>query len=73
MNSLPLPDPSAALFPDAPERKRIEEWLTQELPQALLRLQTGPVAPTIDMAAFRAELDGCSPQAGKLFPFLSIQ
>jgi glutamate/tyrosine decarboxylase-like PLP-dependent enzyme len=57
LNSLPLPDPSAALFPDAPERKRIEEWLTQELPQALLRLQTGPVAPTIDMAAFRAELD----------------
>ena len=45
------------MFPDAPERKRIEEWLTQALPQALLRLQTGPVTPTIDMAAFRTELD----------------
>jgi glutamate/tyrosine decarboxylase-like PLP-dependent enzyme len=59
LNSLPLPDPSAALFPDAAERRRIEEWLTQELPQALLRLQTGPVSPTIDMAAFRTELDAC--------------
>jgi glutamate/tyrosine decarboxylase-like PLP-dependent enzyme len=47
----------AALFPQAPERNRIEEWLTGELQRALLRLKAGPVAPSIDMAAFRAELD----------------
>ena len=57
MNSDPLPDPIAALFPDAAERRRIEEWLTGELQQARLRLQAGPVAPTLDMAAFRAELE----------------
>jgi glutamate/tyrosine decarboxylase-like PLP-dependent enzyme len=44
------------LFPSAPERRRIEEWLTGELPRVLLRIQAGPVTPTIDMAAFRAEL-----------------
>jgi glutamate/tyrosine decarboxylase-like PLP-dependent enzyme len=53
----PLPDASAALFPSAPERRRIEEWLTAELPRVLLRIQAGPVTPTIDMAAFRAELE----------------
>jgi glutamate/tyrosine decarboxylase-like PLP-dependent enzyme len=53
----PLPDAVAALFPEAPERRRVEEWLTGELQQALLRLKAGPVAPTIDMAAFRAELE----------------
>ncbi|HEY2633091.1 MAG TPA: pyridoxal-dependent decarboxylase [Steroidobacteraceae bacterium] len=52
-----MPDASAALFPSAPERRRIEEWLTAELPRVLLRIQAGPVTPTIDMAAFRAELE----------------
>jgi hypothetical protein len=53
----PLPDTTAALFPAASERSRIEEWLTGELQRALQRIQTGPVTPTIDMAAFRAELE----------------
>ena len=56
MERLPLPDAAAALFPSAPERRRIEEWLTGELPRVLLRIQAGPVTPTIDMDAFRAEL-----------------
>jgi glutamate/tyrosine decarboxylase-like PLP-dependent enzyme len=57
LNQDPLPGASAALFPAAPERLRIEEWLTDELQSALRRIQSGPVSPTIDMAAFRAELD----------------
>src|SRR3984885_13761836 len=52
-----LPDAVEALFPPQAERKRIEEWLTQALQDALLHIQTGPVAPTLDMAAFRAELE----------------
>jgi glutamate/tyrosine decarboxylase-like PLP-dependent enzyme len=57
MNQNPLPGAAAALFPSAPERRRIEEWLTGELPRVLLRIQAGPVTPTIDMTAFRAELE----------------
>jgi glutamate/tyrosine decarboxylase-like PLP-dependent enzyme len=57
LNQYPLPDAAAALFPKAPERGRIEEWLNGELQRALLRIQAGPVTPTIDMAAFRAELE----------------
>jgi glutamate/tyrosine decarboxylase-like PLP-dependent enzyme len=53
----PLPDATAALFPAASERSRVEDWLTGELQRALLRIQAGPVTPTIDMAAFRAELE----------------
>jgi glutamate/tyrosine decarboxylase-like PLP-dependent enzyme len=52
----PLPEAAAALFPEAAERNRVEEWLTGELQRALLRIQAGPVTPTIDMSAFRAEL-----------------
>jgi glutamate/tyrosine decarboxylase-like PLP-dependent enzyme len=57
LNQHPLPDAAAALFPKAPERGRVEEWLNGELQRALLRIQAGPVTPTIDMAAFRAELE----------------
>ena len=66
MNQKPLPNANAILFPQSGERTRIEEWLTRELEQALLAVQTGPVTPTIDMAAFRAELsayDFDKPQA----------
>jgi glutamate/tyrosine decarboxylase-like PLP-dependent enzyme len=52
-----LPDPIAALFPGAPERARIEDGLNGDLARALLRIQAGPVTPTIDMAAFRTELE----------------
>jgi glutamate/tyrosine decarboxylase-like PLP-dependent enzyme len=53
----PLPDAIAALFPTASERNRVEQWLNVELQGALQRIQSGPVTPTIDMAAFRAELE----------------
>jgi glutamate/tyrosine decarboxylase-like PLP-dependent enzyme len=56
MNQNPLPEAAAALFPKPAERMRIEDWLTVELQTALLHIQAGPVAPTVDMAAFRAEL-----------------
>ena len=57
MKQNPLPDAVAALFPTATERRRVEEWLTRELHDAAQRIQAGPVAPTVDMTAFRAELD----------------
>jgi glutamate/tyrosine decarboxylase-like PLP-dependent enzyme len=56
LNQSPLPDAAEALFPKASERGRVEHWLTGELQSALLRIQAGPVAPSLDMAAFRAEL-----------------
>jgi glutamate/tyrosine decarboxylase-like PLP-dependent enzyme len=56
LNQSPLPDAAEALFPKASERGRVEQWLTGELQSALLRIQAGPVAPSLDMAAFRAEL-----------------
>jgi glutamate/tyrosine decarboxylase-like PLP-dependent enzyme len=56
LNQNSLPGAAAALFPKAAERNRVEEWLTGELQRALLRIQAGPVTPTIDMAAFREEL-----------------
>jgi aromatic-L-amino-acid/L-tryptophan decarboxylase len=57
LNQNPLADAIAALFPSATDRIRVEEWLTGELHDAARRIQAGPVAPTVDMTAFRAELD----------------
>lgn len=51
-----LPSAVAALFPPAEDRARIGEWLNCELEGALQRVQLGPVTPTVDMEAFRAEL-----------------
>jgi len=45
-----------ALFPTAADRERISNWLTLELAAAHRRVQSGPVAPSIDMQQFRAEL-----------------
>ena len=53
---MPLPEAVAALFPKTSERSRIEDWLTEELEHARLRIQTGPVVPSVDIGAFRAEL-----------------
>ncbi len=58
MSREPLPPPVSALFPAAAERRRIENWLSAELPSALARVRRGPVSPTVDPAAFRAELAG---------------
>jgi glutamate/tyrosine decarboxylase-like PLP-dependent enzyme len=52
----PLPRAVAALFPEARERHRIDTWLTEALLAALARLQSGAVAPTLDMPAFQEEL-----------------
>jgi glutamate/tyrosine decarboxylase-like PLP-dependent enzyme len=52
-----LPDAVAALFPSVAQRLQIEQWLAGELQRASLRIQAGPVAPTVDMTKFRAELD----------------
>ncbi len=57
MNRNSLPDAVEALFPPQAERQRIEDWLTEALQQALLQTQAGPVTSTIDMIAFRAELE----------------
>ena len=57
MNRNPLPGAAPGLFPSAAERVRIDEWLGGELRRASLRIQAGPVAPTLDMTAFCAELD----------------
>jgi glutamate/tyrosine decarboxylase-like PLP-dependent enzyme len=57
MSAVPLTPAVAALFPAAGERRRIEDWLTTELLEALARLQAGPVTPTINMESFRAELN----------------
>lgn len=57
MNQNPLPGAAPALFPRAAERNRVEEWLSGELQGALQRIQAGRVTPTIDMAAFREELE----------------
>ena len=57
MNSRSLPGAVPALFPNPAERARIEDWLTLELAAARRRVQAGPVAPSIDMRQFRAELE----------------
>ncbi len=57
MSDSSLPAAVPALFPPATERGRIDAWLTEALAGALTRVQAGPVMPTIDMAALRAELD----------------
>jgi aromatic-L-amino-acid decarboxylase len=54
LNLLPRANP--ALFPPAAERARVETWLGSQLQGALSRIQSGAVAPTIDMERFRAEL-----------------
>jgi glutamate/tyrosine decarboxylase-like PLP-dependent enzyme len=51
-----LPDAVPALFPNATDRERINNWLTLELAAAHRRVQSGPVTPSIDMQQFRAEL-----------------
>jgi glutamate/tyrosine decarboxylase-like PLP-dependent enzyme len=56
LNSRALPGAVPALFPDPAERERINNWLTLELAAAHRRVQSGPVAPSIDMQQFRAEL-----------------
>jgi glutamate/tyrosine decarboxylase-like PLP-dependent enzyme len=46
------------LFPGRAEREQWDDLLTQELLAAGERVVAGPVAPTLDLDAFRRELDG---------------
>ena len=57
MNADSLPDPIPALFPDDSDRNRIGCWLTSQLEEARSRIQSGSVAPTIDIQKFLAELE----------------
>ena len=57
MSQNSLPNAVSALFPNASYRDRVEHWLGGELARAMARIQAGPVTPTIDMAAFRTELE----------------
>jgi glutamate/tyrosine decarboxylase-like PLP-dependent enzyme len=51
-----LPDPVAALFPDAASRAQLSHWLTEALEAAAQRVQAGPVIPSIDAEKFRQAL-----------------
>jgi aromatic-L-amino-acid decarboxylase len=51
-----VPEAVAALFPGASDRRRIDDWLSRELRAAAVRVQAGPVIPSVDIAAFREEL-----------------
>jgi len=52
-----IPKAVPALFPSRAERGRLDGWLTEQLQEALTRVQAGPVTPTIDIPRFRAELE----------------
>ena len=52
-----IPKPVPALFPSRAERGRLDGWLTEQLQEALTRVQAGPVMPSIDIPRFRAELE----------------
>jgi glutamate/tyrosine decarboxylase-like PLP-dependent enzyme len=49
--------PDAALFPARTERRRIDDYLTQALAAADERVLAGPATPTLDIDAFRRELE----------------
>src|SRR5262249_43276764 len=49
--------PNAALFPARTERKRIDDYLTQALALADERVRAGSATPTLDIEAFRRELE----------------
>src|SRR5215471_6170678 len=49
--------PNAALFPARAERRRIDDYLTQALALADERVHAGSATPTLDIEAFRRELE----------------
>jgi aromatic-L-amino-acid/L-tryptophan decarboxylase len=53
----PVAAPDAALFPARAERQRIEDHLTRALALAETRVCAGGTTPTLDMEAFRRELE----------------
>jgi glutamate/tyrosine decarboxylase-like PLP-dependent enzyme len=53
-----IPTRSSALFPNRAERKRLDDFLTRELPLANARIANGSVVPTFDVDSFKSELAG---------------
>jgi glutamate/tyrosine decarboxylase-like PLP-dependent enzyme len=53
----PIAPPNAALFPARTERQRIEDYLTHALTLADQRVCAGAATPTLDIEAFRRELE----------------
>jgi glutamate/tyrosine decarboxylase-like PLP-dependent enzyme len=53
----PIAVPEAALFPERTERQRIDDYLTRALALADERVCAGAATPTLDVEAFRAELE----------------
>jgi glutamate/tyrosine decarboxylase-like PLP-dependent enzyme len=51
-----LPPAPAALFPDAAQGARTDDWLTAQIRLALARVSQGSVMPTVDLGQFRQEL-----------------
>src|ERR1700761_3353341 len=51
-----LPAPPAALFPDAAQGARTDDWLTAQIRLALARVSQGSVMPTVELGRFRQEL-----------------
>jgi glutamate/tyrosine decarboxylase-like PLP-dependent enzyme len=51
------PPPNAALFPTRAERQRIDDYLTRALALADERVCAGSATPTLDIEAFRRELE----------------
>ncbi len=49
---------ASALFPPPEERERWDDLLTRDLARADARVAAGPVMPTLDLAALRADLAG---------------
>ncbi|HEV2703099.1 MAG TPA: pyridoxal-dependent decarboxylase [Steroidobacteraceae bacterium] len=63
-----LPAPPVALFPDAAQGARTDDWLTAQIRLALARINQGSVMPTVDLARFRQELaalDFAAPMAAE--------
>jgi len=53
----PIGAPEAALFPERAERQRIDDYLTRALGLAEQRVCAGAATPTLDVEAFRGELE----------------
>jgi aromatic-L-amino-acid/L-tryptophan decarboxylase len=54
----PSAPPAAALFPERAERQRLDDYLTRALARADQRVCAGAATPTLDIEAFRRELQG---------------
>src|SRR5215475_1560321 len=63
----PIAPPDTALFPARTERQRIDDYLTRALTLADQRVCAGPATPTLDVEAFRRELESFDFSTAKPF------